>query len=132
MQATINIETVLAAYVECALWSSSDQSDDQGGTPLDQLDAELAPETLEAMRADVVAFLADDSITAALEYWSTELGDAQIGHNFWLTRNGHGAGFWDRFSAGLGEVDGRTLTAAAKAYGDFNLYVGDDGLIYGT
>lgn len=27
--------------------------------------------------------------------------EAQFGHDYWLTRNGHGAGFWDR---GLGEV----------------------------
>lgn len=32
----------------------------------------------------------------------------QAGHDFWLTRNGHGAGFWDR---GLGDA-GDTLTRA--------------------
>lgn len=48
---------------------------------------------------------------------------AQAGHDLWLTRNGHGVGFWDR-----PEIYGRELadelTRAAKAVGcrdaDFN------------
>lgn len=50
------------------------------------------------------------------------------GHDFWLTRNGHGAGFWDR-----SELDKPTqgrLTKAAHAFGNSDLYVGDDGRIY--
>lgn len=35
------------------------------------------------------------------------------GHDFWLTRCGHGCGYWDR---GLGELGDR-LTEAAKGYG---------------
>lgn len=35
------------------------------------------------------------------------------GHDFWLTRVGHGAGFWDR---GMGELGDR-LTDACKPYG---------------
>lgn len=35
------------------------------------------------------------------------------GHDFKLTRDGHGAGFWDR---GYGEA-GKQLTEAARAYG---------------
>lgn len=55
-----------------------------------------------------------------------ELDAAQCGHDFWLTRNHHGAGFWDR---GYGEV-GVRLTNAAHSYGESSLYVGDDGRIY--
>jgi hypothetical protein len=44
----------------------------------------------------------------------------------WLTRNGHGTGFWDR---GLGER-GDALTKSAESFGDAVLYVGDDGRIY--
>ena len=45
------------------------------------------------------------------------------GHNFWLTCNGHGSGFWD------GDWPAR-LTEASEQFGEFDLYVGDDGLIY--
>lgn len=52
----------------------------------------------------------------------------RCGHDFWLTRNGHGAGFWDR---GLGDA-GEALTKACGHGTDFpeiNLYVSDDGAI---
>jgi hypothetical protein len=54
-----------------------------------------------------------------------------IGHDIWLTRNRHGAGFWDRkeyAENGLGE----RLTKAAASLGDCEVYCGDDGLLYFT
>jgi hypothetical protein len=52
------------------------------------------------------------------------LDPAQCGHDFALTRNHHGAGFWDR---GLGDA-GRRLTDASHAYGDSTAsWAGEDG-----
>jgi hypothetical protein len=109
-----------------------DNSDENtGGSPLDAnyTEEDIAPDTLKQMLADCTAFcethadlLAD--IPQLRQEWSA---DEQNGHDFWLTRNGHGAGFWDR---GYGEL-GRQLTDAAHAYGTFDLYVGDDGMIHG-
>jgi hypothetical protein len=50
----------------------------------------------------------------------------ELGHNFWLTRNGHGTGFWDR---GLGDI-GNELSNLAKSYGTSDAYIGDDGKVY--
>lgn len=54
-----------------------------------------------------------------------------VGHDLWLTRNGHGAGFWDR---GLGSFNGYdigdSLTIACKTLGSKDAYEGGDGLIY--
>jgi hypothetical protein len=50
------------------------------------------------------------------------------GHAFWLTRNGHGAGFWD---GDWPEPHASALDEASKAFGSFDLYVGDDGMIHG-
>lgn len=50
---------------------------------------------------------------------------AQWGHDLWLTRNGHGAGFWDR---GLGE-DGERLTRIARDMGEIHGMRGDDGRV---
>lgn len=110
------------AYIEAALWSSMDNSDDQGGEPLDANYGleDIAPETLGSILSDCAAFQRDhaDDIGGERE---------QAGHDFWLTRNHHGAGFWD----GDWEEDvGRRLTEASHAYGSVDLYVGDDGLIY--
>lgn len=52
----------------------------------------------------------------------------QTGHDFWLTRNGHGSGFWDR---GLEDI-GEALSEAAKEFGEQYLYVGDDGKLYAS
>lgn len=110
------------AYIEAALWSSMDESDEQGGEPLDAnygID-DIAPETLASILDDCKAFQeahADD-IGGKLE---------QAGHDFWLTRNGHGAGFWD----GDWQADvGARLTEASHGFGSVDLYIGDDGLIY--
>lgn len=53
--------------------------------------------------------------------------EAQNGHDFWLTRNGHGVGFWDR---GYDKEVGDALTKASESFGEVDLYVGDDGRIY--
>ena len=115
-----DISDVELGYLNCALWSST--GDD--GEPLDaDYDIEdIAPETRKQMRTDLTDFVLQNQ--ALLK--ASGLGDTQIGHDFWLTRNGHGAGFWDR---GLGAI-GDQLTEACKAYASVDLYVGDDGKIY--
>lgn len=119
------------AYVTTMLWSTNDESDESGGEPLDRnyAESDLAPEALAAIETDCRAFFAahSDLFTPehCLHHNSTE--EAQAGHDFWLTRNGHGAGFWDGDWA---EPAATTLTDAAHAFGELNPYVGDDGRIY--
>lgn len=43
----------------------------------------------------------------------------QAGHDFWLTRNGHGAGFWDRPKI-YGEELADQLTRASIACGEYD------------
>ncbi|MBP8231756.1 MAG: hypothetical protein KAY22_05580 [Rhizorhabdus sp.] len=107
----------LLAYIGCALWASTDDS----GEPLDAAydAADLAPKTLERMREACEGFR--NANAALLADWPL----TQAGHDFWLTRNRHGAGFWDR-----DWPNGDALTAAAHAYGEQDLYVGDDGRLY--
>lgn len=146
MPTTINADTVLDAYVECALWSSTGYNAETGEDtgPMDDNYGreDIAPEALASMREDIESFLfgrcQDDTVNdaarhaARIAWWATELGESQIGHDFWLTRNGHGAGFWDRFSAGTGYQVGRALTDAAESYGTCDLYVADDGKVYAS
>ena len=76
------------AYIECALWSSTDDD----GTQLGRLaDSDIAPETYAKFEADCAAFQ-----ESYAELLAQAGDDAQNGHDFWLTRNGHGAGFWGR------------------------------------
>ena len=118
-------EQFVAAYVECSTWSSTDDN----GEPLDSLPAvteaysqlDAFDETAkEQMLVDCQAFI--DANMGDLQ----NLDPVQAGHDFWLTRNHHGAGFWAR---GLGELGDR-LSWAAREFGEVELYVGDDGLLY--
>lgn len=83
---------------------------------------------LTKSEADCLAFLNENHGLLEVARRDHDYTDRQAGHDFWLTRNGHGVGFWDR---GLGTV-GDALSEAATAYGTFDLYVGDDGDIYGS
>lgn len=119
-----DIETVLNAYIECALWSSYEIS--EGGDTLytyDELESELASSTIDAMRAEVTEFISGCETDRPNVF--DGISDEQIGHDFWLTRNGHGAGFWDR---GLGER-GDWLTKQTEGYGTSDLGVNADGKI---
>ncbi len=111
------LERVASGYVRAALWSSTDDD----GNGLDDSGRDLAPDTLEQMRRDAFAFdLAAGDMTL-------ERGDPeQAGHDFWLTRNHHGAGFWD----GDWPEHGDALTDLAHEWPEVDLYVGDDGMIH--
>ena len=115
----------LDGYITAALWSSTDDD----GEPLDSnyQDDDLAPETLAAMTDDCRRFLAEcGQLIVGKSVYESKYSDMELaGHDFWLTRNGHGAGFWD----GDWET-GDELTAACKRFREVNLYVGDDGKIY--
>ena len=110
------------AYIECALWSSTDDT----GEPLDgEYDiADFDTDTLAELKKEALQFFTDN--IDAINNTPDAYGYGQAGHDFWLTRNGHGAGFWDR---GL-DIIGETLTSKAAAYGAKDLYIGDDGKIY--
>ena len=121
-----------AGYIEAALFSSTDESDDTGGIPLDENYGpdDIAPDTLAKMMEDCNAFIenASPELAECNEHFPDKLDDRTAGFNFWITRNNHGAGFWD---LGLGEL-GDALTAKADGFGEFNLYIGDDNLIHGS
>jgi hypothetical protein len=124
MQAT---EDMLAGYVEAALWSTLDylgDTDESGNySPLDARYGieDIGAETLERMRSDCAEFAAANAADLDLYYDRLHYGPDQAGHDFWLTREGHGAGFWDRYYGTDTELRAAVLrlTDAAVAYGEF-------------
>jgi hypothetical protein len=57
----------------------------------------------------------------------THLDDDRAGHNFWLTRNSHGAGFQsEQAITESAEIAMQQLTRASDAFGEVDLYIGDD------
>lgn len=104
----------LAAYIECAIWASTDEE----GKSLDSLNYgpdDLTRDARALMRVDCRQFLRE--ALPMLE--RAKVTPEQAGHDFWLTRNRHGAGFWDR---GLGDV-GQKLTEIAHSYGGSDIYI---------
>ena len=120
------LDGITDAYIRTALWASLHfvSDDDNDGTPMDSLydKTDLGDGVRDAMKAEIRDYL---ELCDKESVDTTGLDAEVIGHNFWLTRNGHGTGFWD---LGLGEL-GDKLTDWAKSMGGANLYVGDDGKV---
>lgn len=126
-----NLDKFTTAYIEYALWSTTDNSTESGGYPLDDNygPEDIAPETLARMAEDCRMFQDDNRADLDASGLSLE----RQGHNFWLNRNRHGAGFWDEYMAVSVEGEAcRRLSEASHAWGSFDLYVGDDGQIHGS
>jgi hypothetical protein len=117
---TFVIDEFAEAYIRCALWSSTDDYDQ--GTTLDEAHGitDIHPDTLAAMLAECRFFLDDNASDIGPRY-------SQAGQDFWLTRNHHGAGFWD---GDWPHDAGQRLTDAAHVWGSVDLYLGDDGRIH--
>lgn len=128
-----------AACVACSQWDLDfDYVADVAWTGLDTAlwssSADVEGASLSAMcqREDIDAAVAVEFTREVADFchamWVdvVAVGAGQIGHDFVLTRNRAGAGFWDR---GMGEVGDR-LTAHCQPYGGFHLYAGEDGVVY--
>lgn len=107
-------------YIDAALWAETDDDGEPFDANYDRDDIDDL--TLLKMESDARDFWEQN--------WNIldEQDASRGGHNFWLTRNGHGAGFWDGDYPEYGDE----LTRRAKAFQEYDLYVGDDGKIYGT
>ena len=119
------------AYIDAALWSTNDESTPDGGVPLDTHYGvnDIAPATLESMVADCATFQADNAallIDKNCHYKRCPMLE-YAGHDFWLTRQHHGCGYWD---GDWEDAAGKALTEAAGRFREVSLYIGDDGLIY--
>ena len=122
-------------YVETALWAETD-FDTEAPFDANYSIEDISPETEAQFKHDLEAFFtaAEPEIQAS---WGEDVGGRRAqrqsgdwlyvdaAHDFWLTRNRHGAGFWD----GDWE-EGEKLTEKAQQFSECTLYVGDDKLIY--
>lgn len=111
-------------YREALIWSTSGGFE---GRELESLDGfTFSAEASLQIALDCRAFI--EANRESLEQAAAVPGYSwsHAGHDFWLTRAGHGAGFWD---GDIGDIGDR-LTDASKAAGEVWPYIGDDGLIH--
>jgi hypothetical protein len=109
------VDVAYESAITTLLWSEIDDN----GEPFDG-------------RAGDVVDPDDGFYTQVRDFVRSNWGDIQdmspdsIGHNFVLSKNHHGTGFWDR---GLGELGDR-LHGACDSYGETYLFLGDDNRVY--
>lgn len=113
---------VMAGYLEAIQFTEmhSDNEELEHRTADD-----LSAEALAGISYDIVWFLFNNA-DLVTEYMLHGQTADQLGHDLWLTRNHHGAGFWDR---GLGDL-GDKLTEAAHAMGESYICLGDDEKVH--
>jgi hypothetical protein len=125
----VETEAFVSGYLAGICWANAigeDHDESPEVTPYD------LPESVEAeLRQDARDFLTGDHVeqlvrgaVRRLRGYSYE----SAGIDYALTRNGHGAGFWDR---GLGMV-GDALTALSRPYGSRSIMVNSEGEVIGT
>ncbi len=115
------LDTFTTAYVKAMLWAEchSSEGSENDGCPFDSLGfdfSDIDPKGLEEIIADCEAFQFNHRADIGSEL-------KQAGHDFYLTRNRHGAGFWD--GDWPNEV-GERLTNAAHCYGTQGLMASDE------
>lgn len=119
-------ETILDHYLTCALWASNDDRTDQD-IPLDR---DYSPSDLDPSDKPALMLMIDRFIELAgskLEQYFNDHNLEQLGHDLFLTQNGHGTGFWDRkySDPDLGDF----LTEICDKLGESVPYVNDDNKI---
>jgi hypothetical protein len=133
----LDLDEFVDGFVKAALWSTTGTVDEEDlknpsfeGCEVGDdynLDDHFGPEdiheeAMEQIRSDCEGFISEchELLLVAM---NTGRPLDHLGHDFLLSKNGHGTGFWDR---GLGET-GDLLHKASKPYGNTELCLGCNG-----
>lgn len=100
-------EDMLPHYLTCAEWADFPDNIEAG--------LDFASCSEELALADCMRFVGMN--------WEIikECNPEQVGHDFWLTRNGHGAGFWDRPEI-YGDENADKLSDSARSFGHRDVF----------
>ena len=111
-----DVNKILNSYLETAIWAEeSDENDLQGKTIQDIDKNSKANSAIE-----IYQFLQKAQQEASDELNTYD--EEAIGHNLWLSRNGHGAGFFDD--------NNDKLQNLARNMKPVDIYLGNDNKIY--
>lgn len=114
-------EEMLSHYLFCCAWSTSGV--DSEGVEHESLeDFEFSDNAQEIALLDCLYFVRISH--PWLNVKSQPISPENAGHDLWLTREGHGTGFWDR-----GYVYGDQLTKLSKSMGVGDAYLSDNNEI---
>lgn len=126
-----DFEDFVAEYVDTLLWGENvddinAEPDENGERAQVNADVHYDSEDIDAAGMAEIRQDCEGFWTSERELWlSAGRTDGESAHDFYLSRNGHGTGFWDR---GLGVI-GDQLHDAAKVYGTQGLMSHPDGTL---
>lgn len=121
------MDTFETQFFETLLWQALNIHDENGESTGERIEDRFYVSDLDPLAVAELKAELEDFTEEACEMLDAEgNGDAHDAHIFCLTRNRHGAGFWDGDYPTYGEA----LTEMSHGYGEIHLYVGDDGRLY--
>jgi len=112
---TFNEKEILESYLEALLWVNEEE---MSGLTIYDADEMV----FENSRNDIGRFLKIIETTKGAVKEANTYSDVELGHNLLLSRNGHGAGFFDDNNDVLQDI--------CRKFGSVDAYVGDDNKIY--
>lgn len=121
----------IIGYKVAMLWANACAEQDGQLVHLSDTDLtatiwDFTPEAEAQVQSDCDDFLTPGTIGEIESVLSDTYDSEYAGHDFALTRNHHGAGFWDR---GFGET-GESLTTWAHSFGEASLFVDADEKVH--
>lgn len=136
----VSASEFLRGYLDCLVWLGTRDDENGSGEPIDDevsaddLAERLTLAELREIQSDCAGFqeLAADALRAIEEsgigVQARECSfEAYQGHNFCLTRSGHGTGFWDR---GYPEPHASKCSDDSKSFGAQSLMLAEDGTLF--
>ena len=82
------------------------------------------------MTADCTRFVEHNVMTLAALATVKDIDWSKLGHDFWLSRNGHGAGFGDGDYPDPWDDLLKDACGWRTSFGEVHLYLGDDSQIH--
>jgi hypothetical protein len=151
----IDINKILKGYLECALWTEEERlkedmpnidfNEDEDDEKMDEIEKiihlnnslnrksidtftkeDIDVDSLIDAYSDIKKFI-ELAGKEVIDYAINEQGLERLGHDIWLTRNRHGAGFLDH---SYDDDMEKKLIEASHKLKEINLYVGDDYKLY--
>ena len=151
----IDINKILKGYLECALQTEEERlkedmpnidfNEDEDDDKMDEIEKiihlnnslnrksidtftkeDIDVDSLIDAYSDIKKFI-ELAGKEAIDYAINEQGLERLGHDIWLTRNRHGAGFFDH---SYDDDIEKKLTEASHKLKEINLYIGDDYKLY--
>lgn len=100
------IDQITRGYLDAAVWADSPEGSK----------ARFTRKALAHARAECARFLAACGDLADTAIRTPGYSAERFGHDFWLTRCGHGAGFWDRDELAAPGFESTGLDRDGKPY----------------